>query len=190
MSWLTNLYSISGDHSSDINYKSNRSGEDLENRSTSIHILFGTTTGNSEMLADEAAEKLKEIGSSIVVSGMEDFNPDELYRIETLLVITSTDNEGDPPFMAEGFYKFLDGKTEADLDHLSYSVLALGDSYYPDFCQAGKDFDRMLERLGGRRIVERVDCDIDFWKSYDSWIEKVLVAIKEKGKQPVSVRRT
>jgi sulfite reductase (NADPH) flavoprotein alpha-component len=95
----------------------------------------------------------------------------------------STDNDGDPPMMVEDFYESLDEKMESDLHHLSYSVLALGDSYYPNFCQAGKDFDEMLEKLGAKRMAERVDCDIQFWADFDKWLDNVLSVLMEKKKR-------
>lgn len=148
--------------------------DDLEAIKRPIRILYGTTMGNSEILAEETAEKLNEIGLVTDLSSTEDFAADELYHMETLLLLMSTDNDGDPPMMAEDLLEYLRNKTEADLNHLSYCVLALGDSYYPDFCQAGKDFDEMLEKLGAHRIAERVDCDIQFWVDFDKWLANIL----------------
>lgn len=152
----------------------------IEAPTAPIQILFGTTTGNSEILAEETAEKLSDQGYSYELCSTEDFSHEKLYQIEQLLLIVSTDSGGVPPFMAEDFYQYLNDKTEPDLDHLKYSVLALGDSYYPQFCQAGKDFDNMLEELGAHRIAERVDCDIRFWDDYDDWINKVISAISKE----------
>jgi sulfite reductase (NADPH) flavoprotein alpha-component len=146
-----------------------------------IYILYGTTTGNSEVLAEETAEKLSQQGFTVQVCSMENFNPEKLYELEALLVIISTDCDGEPPLMAEEFYKFL-SEAEADLGHLSYSVLALGDAYYTDFCQTGKDVDSMFEKLGAHRISERVDCDMPFWEGYDRWFDNVLSIIMEKEK--------
>jgi len=83
---------------------------DLQKHTVPIHILYGTTTGNSEVLAEETAEKLKERGLATVLSSTEDFVADELYRMETLLLLMSTDDDGDPPMMAEGLYELLDEK--------------------------------------------------------------------------------
>lgn len=156
--------------------------DDPEAATIPIQILFGTVTGNSEVLAEETAEKLNEMGLNTELSATENFNPDELYQMETLLLIISTDSGGVPPWMAEDFYKFLNEKNEADLQHLSFSVLALGDSYYPEFCQAGKDFDRMLGELGAHRIADRVDCDIHFWDDFEIWFEEVCSVLTENRK--------
>lgn len=150
-----------------------------------LQIIFGTVTGNSEVLAEETATKLKEAGFPVELNTMEDISIKDLDRIETLLVIVSTDSGGSPPFMAVDLYKSLRDKTDADLQHLSYSVLALGDSYYLDFCQTGKDFDRMFEGLGACKIMERRDLDIDYWDDFYHWFDDILAALS-KRKQTVT----
>ncbi|MDR8390708.1 flavodoxin domain-containing protein [Aliifodinibius sp. S!AR15-10] len=147
-----------------------------------ICVFYGTTTGNSEMLAEETTEKLREMGFPATLSSTEGVTAGVLYQMGTLLLLMSTDNEGDPPMMAEKFYESLADKKVADLDHLSFSVLALGDSYYPDFCQAGKDFDRMLEMMGAHRLTERVDCDVHFWTQFENWFINVRSALLNKRK--------
>ncbi len=154
--------------------------DDLEGLTMAVRVLYGTTTGNSEILAEETAEKLNEMGLATELSSTEDFNTNELYQIEKLLLIMSTDGDGEPPIMADDLYTFLDKKVEADLNHISYSVLALGDSYYPDFCQAGKDFNQMLKELGAHRITERVDCDIHYWEDFEYWLGNVCSVIEKR----------
>lgn len=74
----------------------------------------------------------------------------------------STHGEGDPPDQAIQFYEFLHSKRAPKLEHLQYSVLALGDSSYEFFCKTGKDFDERFAQLGATRIVPRIDCDVDY----------------------------
>lgn len=154
--------------------------DDDEASALPIRILYGTTTGNSEILAEETAEKLAEMDKAYKLSSTEDFNSNELYEVETLLLIMSTDGDGEPPLMAEDFYRFLNEKTNIDLHHLCYSVLALGDSSYPDFCQAGKDFDQMLEKLGAQRILKRVDCDYNYWNDFENWVGNVCSKVNKE----------
>jgi len=151
----------------------------------SILILYATTTGNSEMVADELAEIFDRKEISYRLNATDVIDPEILYEVDTLLLLLSTDGDGDPPLMAEDFYSYLNNKSKADLHHLSYSVLALGDSYYDNFCQAGKDFDHMLEELGARRIADRVDCDEHYWEDAEVWIENVCSVIREKERKPV-----
>ena len=60
------------------------------------------------------------------------------------------------------------------LDGVEFGVLALGDSAYVDFCGVGKAIDARLEGLGGKRVVDRVDCDLDFVEPARRWIGAAL----------------
>ncbi|HSP25996.1 MAG TPA: sulfite reductase flavoprotein subunit alpha, partial [Saliniramus sp.] len=51
---------------------------------------------------------------------------------------------------------------------------AMGDTAYADFCTVGKTIDARLEALGGKRAVERIDCDLDFETPAKAWIAKTL----------------
>lgn len=149
-----------------------------------VRIIYGTHTGNSQMLAYETAEKLHASGLSTSVCDMEDFKVEELPHIKILLIIISTDGDGEVPLMAEDLFEFLNEKNRNKLTHLSYSVLALGDTTYTYFCKAGKDFDHILERSGARRIVERIDCDVDYEDNFELWTGNVLSALLKKKNRP------
>ncbi|MFB4164134.1 assimilatory sulfite reductase (NADPH) flavoprotein subunit [Alteribacillus sp. JSM 102045] len=154
--------------------------------SKKITILYGSQTGNGQALAEDASQKLKEQGFEVTLSSMDSFKPKTLKKIENLLVIVSTHGEGDPPDNALSFYEFLHGRRAPKLEELRYSVLALGDTSYEFFCQTGKDFDKRLEELGGERMYERVDCDVDFEESAEEWLEGVSGALLELAKANAS----
>ncbi|MCJ8014915.1 assimilatory sulfite reductase (NADPH) flavoprotein subunit [Paenibacillus sp. KQZ6P-2] len=145
--------------------------------SQEVTILFGSQTGNCSGLAQKLSKKLKEQGALVTVSSMSDFKPNNLKKLQNLLIIVSTHGEGEPPDNAISFYEFLHGKRAPQLDGMSYSVLALGDTSYEFFCQTGKDFDKRLEELGGKRLADRVDCDVDFDESAAEWMSEVLKAL-------------
>ncbi|WP_067031126.1 assimilatory sulfite reductase (NADPH) flavoprotein subunit [Allomuricauda sp. CP2A] len=146
-----------------------------------VWVLYGTQTGNSERLAKLTAERLDGLGIANMLCNMGSFNHRELRKIKRLLVIVSTQGLGEPPIEAESFHNYLHGKRAPSLKHLEYSVLALGDSSYADFCQTGKDFDRVLERLGGKRLFERVDCDVDFEDGHEEWLGGVLNEVSQSN---------
>jgi sulfite reductase (NADPH) flavoprotein alpha-component len=105
---------------------------------------------------------------------MSDYKTRLLKDEQDLLVIVSTYGEGDPPQPAVGFFEFLEGKRAPKLDNVRFSVLALGDSTYEKYCEAGKRIDRRLEALGAARISVRVDCDIDYDEPAAAWSKAVV----------------
>jgi sulfite reductase (NADPH) flavoprotein alpha-component len=139
-----------------------------------VTILFGSQTGNGQRLAKGLAGKLEAQGFHVMLSSMSDFKPNGLKKVRNLLLVVSTHGDGDPPDNALPFYEFLHSKRAPQLDELSYSVLALGDSSYEFFCKTGKDFDQRLAELGGKPITPRVDCDLDYDEPAAEWFGNVL----------------
>lgn len=140
--------------------------------SKNITVLYGTESGNSEMLADKLTKAAKKKGHKAKLTNMADISPKDLVGTDTLLVIVSTWGDGEPPETAESFHEeFMKGGI--DLKGVDFSVCALGDTSYDQFCQTGIDFDSQLEKLGATRIVDRVDCDVDFDDAYASWEKTV-----------------
>jgi sulfite reductase (NADPH) flavoprotein alpha-component len=147
--------------------------------SKEVTILYGSQTGNSKGLAKKSAQSLEANGYQVTVSAMSDFKPNNLKKLQNLLIIASTHGEGDPPDNAISFHEFLYSKRAPKLEDLHFSVLALGDSSYEFFCQTGKDFDARLEELGGTRLYPRFDCDVDFDEPAAEWLEGVLASLGE-----------
>lgn len=144
-----------------------------------VTVLFGSQTGNSQRLAQKLAGKLQSAGAVVTLSSMSDFKANTLKKVQNLFIVVSTQGEGDPPDNAISFYEFLHGKRAPQLPELNYSVLALGDTSYEFFCKTGKDFDKRLEELGARRLVPRVDCDVEFDEPAAGWINEVANVLNE-----------
>ncbi|WP_019535301.1 assimilatory sulfite reductase (NADPH) flavoprotein subunit [Paenibacillus ginsengihumi] len=142
-----------------------------------VTVLFGSQSGNSHGLAKKLVKKLEEQGLKTTLSAMSDFKPNTLKKVQDLLLVVSTHGEGEPPDNAISFYEFLHSKRAPKLDDLRFSVLALGDTSYEFFCQTGKDFDKRLEELGGKRLIPRVDCDVDFEGPAAKWIDEVVKSL-------------
>ncbi|WP_144493321.1 assimilatory sulfite reductase (NADPH) flavoprotein subunit [Bacillus pumilus] len=147
--------------------------------SKDVTVLYGSQTGNSEGLAKRAAQHLEEKGFQVTLSSMSDFKPNSLKKIHNLLMIVSTHGEGDPPDNALSFHEYVHGRRAPKLDHLSFSVLSLGDSSYEFFCQTGKEFDERFKELGGTRLTDRVDCDLDYDEPFSEWLQGVTSSLSE-----------
>jgi sulfite reductase (NADPH) flavoprotein alpha-component len=142
-----------------------------------LTILFATESGNSEKLAADVAKAARKKGFKPNVVDFADLTPADLTKAKKLLVIAATWGEGDPPARAVRTYEELMSDAAPRIDGVEFGVLALGDTAYADFCGVGKKIDERLEALGGKRAVERVDCDLDYQAPAAGWIESTLETI-------------
>lgn len=154
-----------------------------EAKTKEVTILYGSQTGNCQRLAEQFAVQLKEQSYQVQVAPMNEFKTNQLKKINHLLIVVSTHGEGDPPDNAISFYEFLHSKRAPKLEHLSYSVLGLGDTSYEFFCQTAVDFDTRLEELGAQRLSARIDCDLDYDDDAAQWFETILEKLNELTSQ-------
>ncbi|HEU0162084.1 MAG TPA: assimilatory sulfite reductase (NADPH) flavoprotein subunit [Rhizomicrobium sp.] len=150
-----------------------------------ITILYGSETGNSAGLARDFASRLQAAGVAARAVDMDSYKVRALKEERILLVITSTHGEGDPPQSALNFFEFIEGRKAPRLPGLRFSVLALGDSTYEKYCEAGKRLDRRLEELGATRLAPRIDCDVDYEAPAVQWMT-VLEPLLPKNSGPPS----
>lgn len=153
-----------------------------------LDILFGTQTGNSEAIAEDMSKIANEAGFRAKVNSLDNITMDILGNMENVAIITSTYGEGEMPDNAQLFWDALSANTAPNLSNIKYSVLALGDTGYEEFCHAGKLIDTRFEQLGATRIQERVDCDVDYEESSEKWTSSLIAkwkpeveVIKEKS---------
>jgi len=144
-----------------------------------IKILFGSETGNAESAANDIADSLKSEGLESEVIDMMSSSVEDLKNMDIVIIATSTWGDGDTPNNA---YDLLDGlRNETDTSFLAgvrYAVFGLGDSMYPNFCQAGVDFDSNLERLGATRLLELRKNEDDFSENVAPWVEELISKVK------------
>ena len=143
----------------------------------SLRILYGTQTGNAEGVANDAAAAAKSQGFDVTVSGLDEIELDEFAGLKYVWIVTSTYGEGEMPDNAELFWDALSSSVAPRMESVSFGVLALGDTGYDGFCQAGKLFDTRLEQLGAQRLLQRVDCDVDYETPAAEWIQNALTAL-------------
>jgi len=155
-----------------------------------ITILYGSQTGNSKKVAQSAIEAASAKGLSAELKDMNDYAPRQLAQEKLLLVVVSTQGEGDPPISAEELHRFLLSKRAPQLPELRYAVLALGDQSYLQYCQTGREFDERLAELGGQRLLDRVECDVAFQPTAKQWIEDVLTKIAAEAAPAVGASAT
>ncbi|MGQ9445156.1 assimilatory sulfite reductase (NADPH) flavoprotein subunit [[Pasteurella] aerogenes] len=145
-----------------------------------VTVLSASQTGNAKSVASNLAKHLTQLGAEVTLVSASDYKAKNIANERLLLLVTSTQGEGEPPEEAVSLYKFLHGKKAPQLTQLEFAVLGLGDTSYPNFCQAGKDFDQVLENLGATRLLARTDADLDFAATAEQWIKQVSEVILTK----------
>lgn len=148
--------------------------------SKTLTILYASQTGNAKGVAQKLEQSAKTAGITVNLKNVADYKAKTLKSETHLLIVTSTNGEGEPPDDAIEFHEFLLSKKAPKLPELSYSVLALGDSSYEFFCQTGKDFDLRLQELGAKQIAPRLDCDLDYDSETLSWTESMVESLKDE----------
>ena len=162
-----------------LKYQSNKTNDNTSENKTSnnilkLNILFGTETGNAEGVAEDLSKVATDNGFKTKVDALDDVSIDQFSAMKNVAIITSTYGEGEMPGNAQLFWDSLSSETVPKLNNMSYSVLALGDTNYDEFCHAGRLLDNRLEELGAKKILDRIDCDVDFEDLSEKWISSII----------------
>ncbi len=141
-----------------------------------LHILFGSQSGNAESLCALIAKKAAGYGLVGHVHDMDGFDLASMAGMKRVLIACSTWGEGEQPDNAEVLFNTAKEAGIA-LPGTHFSVCALGDTSYEFFCQSGIEWDQILEKMGGTRIHDRVDCDVDYDIPAGVWMLEALSRI-------------
>jgi sulfite reductase (NADPH) flavoprotein alpha-component len=144
-----------------------------------LTIVYGSQTGNGKRIAERLGRAAEAAGIAARVYSSVNYPLKDLPKERLLVVVVSTQGDGDPPDDARGFLEFLASRRAPRLEQLSYSVLALGDSSYPKFCETGKQVDERLATLGAKRLLDRVDCDVDYDTLATPWLDRVVTTARD-----------
>lgn len=151
-----------------------------------LTILYGSQTGNGRQVAEQLHAQSIAAGLSARLVNMADYRNHDLTKERWLALVVSTHGEGDAPDDAELLLEFIQSSRAPRLEELRFSVLALGDSSYQQFCQTGRDFEAGLLALGASVAVARIECDLDFEAPASQWSESALDAYQASVKASIS----
>lgn len=143
----------------------------------SLVLLFGSQSGNSESLVSKISKDAKAYGLEGEIHDMDGFDFNSLSDKRRVLIVCSTWGEGEMPDNAEDLWQFAVSDAASKLEGVHFAICALGDTSYEFFCQSGKDWDGRFEELGATRIIERLDCDVDYDAPAAEWLLEALPAL-------------
>ncbi|OCH35171.1 assimilatory sulfite reductase (NADPH) flavoprotein subunit [Aliivibrio fischeri] len=144
-----------------------------------LSIIFASQTGNAKGVAEALKEEAAAAGIAVELFDASDYKGKNLAKETHVIIVASTNGEGEAPDNAIELHEFLQSKKAPKLDNLHYGVIGLGDSSYEFFCQTGKDFDAFLSKQGATPFIERVDLDVDYEAPAAEWRKQALDKVKE-----------
>jgi homodimeric pyruvate:ferredoxin (flavodoxin) oxidoreductase len=140
-----------------------------------VTVLYGSDTGNAEMVAKNFQFELKRRGLRAKVLAMNDVPVAELSESSQILAIVATAGQGDMPKSALKFWEEMESFLEtAPADFMAdtkFAVFGLGDSSYVFFNEAAVKVDEAFARLGGQRVHDLGMGDDQHTARFDTVLE-------------------
>ena len=153
-----------------------------------ITLISASQTGNARRVAEALRDDLIAAKLNVTLINAGDYKFKQIANEKLLVVVASTQGEGEPAEEAVALHKFLFSKKAPKLTDTAFAVLGLGDTSYEFFCQAGKDFDSKLAELGGERLLDRVDADVEYQAAASEWRARLVDVLKARAPAAPSVQ--
>lgn len=116
-------------------------------------VVYGSTTGNTEMVAEQITELMEE--QEPTLQDAADTSPEDLKAHEIIIMGASTWDDG---LLQADFRDFVEN-LDVDLSGKKVAVFGLGDSSYPAFCEAAGILEDVVGKLSGELVVESLKID-------------------------------
>lgn len=153
-----------------------------------ITLISASQTGNARRVAEALRDDLLAAKLNVNLVNAGDYKFKQIASEKLLIIVASTQGEGEAPEEAVALHKFLFSKKAPKLTDTAFAVLGLGDTSYEFFCQAGKDFDSKLAELGGERLLDRVDADVEYQAAAVEWRSRLVDVLKARAPAAPSVQ--
>ncbi|MDO6506873.1 flavodoxin domain-containing protein [Colwellia sp. 4_MG-2023] len=124
----------------------------------SILITYASQTGNAQAIAKRCATALNLSENSSVIA-LNALTLEHLCNIEKILFVVSTYGNGEAPDNGSLFTKLAKALANNPLNHLEYSVIALGDRAYPEFCAFGYQINQTMLSAGAQSLGDVITVD-------------------------------
>ncbi|XP_042900376.1 methionine synthase reductase isoform X2 [Parasteatoda tepidariorum] len=153
--------------------------------SNSFLLLYASQSGQAQAIAEEIKEKAPSFGLKARLFCLS--LTDKRFSIEKescIVFIVSTTGDGEPPDTAAKFFRRLNRQTlkQNFLQHLNYTILALGDSNYIKFCLFGRTLEKRLQNLSAKSFYPSGYGDDAYGieTAVDPWISNLWPALRKQ----------
>ncbi len=126
-------------------------------------IVYGSTTGNTETVAQQIAEILAGAEIEITCKNVSDTNINELGNNYDMTILGASTWGDDAIEFQEDFEPFYDQLANAELQGKKVALFGCGDSSYEYFCGAVDLLEEKMQELGANtvNVSLRIDGDPD-----------------------------
>lgn len=126
---------------------------------TPVQIIVGSMLGATEYVAEALQDILKQKGINSELHFQPNFA--EIQKFGTWLICSSTHGAGDLPDNIQAFGEALNNAANSDeLHNVSYLTVALGDSSYDTFCEAGKNLHQFMGNAKAKPLADVFCIDV------------------------------
>ena len=131
-------------------------------------ILVGSEKGNTFEFAKFLSTQIQSFGERVIIKPLNSY---KIYnQAETLIILTSTYGEGDPPSNANNFVSRF--KKFNQPNKINYSIIGFGSLKYPKFCAFAVNIDRMIRPLDNfEEIVPLMKVNRRSVEEFNKWIK-------------------
>lgn len=131
-------------------------------------ILVGSEKGNTFEFAKFLSTQILSFGEKVIIKPLNSY---KIYnQAETLIILTSTYGEGDPPSNANDFVSRF--KKFNQPYKIMYSIIGFGSLKYPKFCAFATKIDRMIRPLDNfEKIVPLMKVNRRSVEEFNKWIK-------------------
>lgn len=139
-----------------------------------IIIIYGTTTGNTEEMANKIAEIATVKGNEVELKNAKDANPADLINYDLIFLGSSTWGNGE---LQDDFLNLEDGLRDLNLEGKKVAVFGNGMSVYPSFCGAVNAIEQIVKDIKGEIVTESLKIDWGEGEEMDKteeWANKIL----------------
>ncbi len=119
-----------------------------------ILIIYGSTSGNTELVCETISKTLKEQGHDITLQRVEQTKVEELLNDEYALIILGASTYGHG-ILQDYFVPFAEQMKTVDLSGRAYAVVGLGDSKYDAEynIESAVILENIVSQQGGKLVV-------------------------------------
>ena len=145
-----------------------------------VLIVYGSTTGNTEIVAEQVTNILKDKGNEVTMKNVVDATVAELGNEYDLTVLGASTWGDDEIEFQEDFALFYEDLDKAELKDKKVALFGCGDSSYEYFCGAVDLLEEKMDALGGKivGVPLRIDGDPgDSSSDIDDWAAEICAGI-------------